>query len=108
MTPTDLLREKLITCAADNKKFVAQILEIAELYNQILSTYELELLKYQVELSKQIKQERKLLDILETYGIDLATALSRSDNQIESDYDLAINCGVCKVPEKLTNKISYD
>ena len=108
MTPTDLLREKLIICAADNKKFVAQILEIAELYDKILSSYELELLKHQVELSKQIKQERKLLNILETYGIDLTQALSRSDNQLESDYDLAINCGVCKVPEKLTNKIRYD
>lgn len=70
----------------------------------IISEHEMECLSYDVAIRKSIQDEKLLLLIMESYGIDVSEALSKTRAGIHSTHDLAINCGVYKIPEKLQHE----
>ena len=98
------LKNKLII-AAEDKRQTAQILEISELFESIIADYEMEIEQAEYVMAQQVKSERWVIALLETYGVDIQKALGRSDNQIKRDYDLAVSCNVYRVPEKLKQKL---
>jgi hypothetical protein len=98
----------LLKSATENKRLQAQILQFADVVEDILSDYEMEVARLETELNKQVVSERYIIAILETYGIDPQTALGRRDNQIMSDHDLAMSCSVYRIPEKLKKHVNYD
>ena len=101
-------KDILLAAATENKRLIAQILEFADIVEEILSDYEMEILSYQVALRKEINSERWVIAILESYGVDIQIALGRSDASLKSDYDFAKNHQIYRIPEKLQNQLDYD
>lgn len=101
-------KDILLAAATENKRLIAQILEFADIVEDVLSYYEMEILSYQVAIRKEIISERWVIAILETYGIDKQIALGRRDARIKSDYDLAINHQIYRTPEKLKDYIDEE
>jgi hypothetical protein len=105
MSPDEILNRAIRELAYSVKNWPDHqkkpIFRFVNVIQELISDHEMECLSYDVAIRKHIAQERILLMIMETYGIDISLALGRRDDQIFSDHDLATNLNIVRVPEKI-------
>jgi len=96
--------KKLARFLVESKKSreeIEPIVDFIDKWTKYLSWVEMENLHLETQLTYEIKTQRILLNVMETYGIDLSEALSKSQDRMLSDLDLAQNYGNYKIPEKI-------
>ena len=93
-------RKDFIKTVRGNPEFYDVAMEFSKRIEQVLSWYQTELNCLAFALIRQIKMEKKLIGVLEQYGIDPAQALSRdATNTVANSY---------KIPEKIVDYIDWD
>ena len=93
-------RRDFIKTVRGNPEFYDTATKFSKRIEEVLAWYQLEMNSLAFALIKEIESAKKLIRVMEAYGIDPSEALSRNGKD-------SVECGF-KIPEKLSGYIDWD